>query len=348
MIPLADRCEILVKLGENINRFLGKYPEIDEGWEGLNFLAKEQQLYNPWFIEAFVLKALGQWAEKLSRESLRETLEKYPYLTKVRQPRHVAVIPEENVPLAGFHDLICVLLTGNHFYCRNLNHEHDLLKFLTDRLVDIDSGFSENIHWCQKFPEEVDTYLVFAKSGNSMTLKSYFEKKHSMIRQKRISIGILDTSGSSADFKLFATDIFSFFGLTSQSIRKIYIPKGFSLPSFFEAIEEYSHLYQFNRYANNYDYHKSVFMMDRIPFYDNGFFILRESSELKVPLGCLYYQYYQSIEELQDHLKSADISIQSIVTAMSGFPKSIKPGCSHDYPLWEFPDHKDTIQFLLS
>lgn len=342
---MKQQKKVLAELGDWLKDFCQAYPG---GNHTLVSIIKAQHIYNPWLIEEFVIKALNLWVEKLSCESLEVTFERYSALDNNHSNRHVAVIPQTNIPLAGFHDLIAVLLTGNHFYGKNLNHENDLLKAITEILISIEPGLHDYIHWGPNFPKNIDTYLVFARSENESTLKAYFEKRRSLIREKQISVGIISPDDSTLIYKQFARDIFVFFGLSDYCIRKIFVPKGFSLPLFIDSLEEYSYLYQFNRYANNYDYHKSVFMMDRIPFFDNGFLILRESTELKVPLGCLYFEFYQSKEELQQYLKSLDASIQHVVTSMPEFHNSVKPGYSHNYPLWEFSDHKDTIQFLLT
>jgi len=344
MKEVQKRIDDLILLGTWLEEFCGNYPN---GNTEFVSLIRAQHFYNSWFIETFVLKTLEQWAKRLSAGSFEGMLDKYPDLKDGRQQHSVAVIPEENMPLAGIHDLISIVLTGHHFYCRNVNHEHDLLKYVTQYLISIDAEIKDYIHWCENFPKYCNTYLVFAKSGHSATFKSYFENKHSLIRQKRISVGIIGPSDTKDDFTLFAKDIFAFFGISSYNVRKIYFPQGFALPSFIDALEEYAYLYQYNRYANNYDYHKSVFMMDRIPFYDNGFIILRESPEHQVPIGCLYYEFYETRAELLTKINESDNSIQNIVTTMPGFTNSVKPGCSHDFPLWDYTDHQDSIKFLL-
>ena len=343
MDQIERRIKGLTKLGDWLREFCGKHPIGDEE---LAVKLHTQQIHNPWLIEPFGVKALNLWAKRLAPESLYSYVSKFSRLQDKRQEKHVAVIPEEIIPLAGMHDLIAVLLAGHHFYCRNVNHEHDLLQFLTDKLISFEPELKEFIHW-GAFSKKVDTYLLHSKPGNDTAFLSYFEQKHSLIRQKRISIGIVSDTDGTNDFKRFGSDIFTFFGLGNFSVRKIFVPRNFSLPLFFEAIEEYSWLYQYNRYANNYDYHKSVFMMDLIPFYDNGFLVLRESSELHVPLGCLYYEYYDTKEDIQKRLDSIESGIQQVVTNVSAFPNAIKPGMAHEYQLWDYADHQDSLQFLL-
>jgi Predicted acetyltransferase involved in intracellular survival and related acetyltransferases len=259
---------------------------------------------------------------------------------------NVVVIPEENVPFAGMHDLITVLLTGHHFFAKNTDHRNNLLQFITDLLISIEPEFSEYIHW-NNVPKEADAYLVHARPENEATFASYFGTRNSLIRGKRIAVGVVSPDDNAAVFKQLGEDIFTFWGLSPFCVRKIFIPAKFPFNLFFESIDEFAYLYQHNRYANNYDYHKSVFMMDRIPFYDNGFLILRESSELHVPPGCLYYEFYDTIDDVISKTKTSVSEIQQVITNLSEFPMAVKPGDAHNYKLWEFTDHKDTLGFLL-
>jgi hypothetical protein len=344
MLTLEKRAAALVRLGEWLKDCAEhKCLESPETLRVLN----AQHAYNPWLIEPFVMDAFKFWGKRLSQESLSTMILRYPELKDNRPGMHVAVVPDKNIPLAGVHDLICVILAGHHFYCRNINHEHDLLKYLTDQLVIIEPALEHNIYWCDSFPKDVDAYLIFATSQNEHTLKQHFEKRNSLIRQKRFSVGIIAPGDGFDDFKLFGHDIFTFFGLSSRCVRKIFVPERFSIKLFYEAIEEFSHLYQHNRYANNYDYHRSVFMMERIPFFDNGFLILRESSELHVPIGCLYYEYYDFPGGVSDRLKTMETSVQMIATNITEFNNAVKPGFTHEYQLWDFEDKKDIISFLL-
>lgn len=344
MIPFSRRYETLVNLGKylstiSLNRQGSERDETER-------LVRKLHVQNPWFVEPFVLKALEQWSVRLSPASLREYISKYPNLNLVRTERHVTVIPDNHVPFAGMADLVAVLLAGDHFYGKNQDHQQDDLNYITNKLTALEPAFTEYIHWNSP-SKEVDTYLVHSKPGNERAFASYFGERHSLMRQKRISVSIVSDSDGAGDFRRLGDDIFTFFGLSPYNVRKLFVPRTFSLDQFFGAMEQYAWIYQHNRYANNYDYHKSVFLMDRIPFYDNGFLVLRQSGELHVPPGCLYYEYYDDTNDLSEKLACMAPVIQQIVTRLTGFLNAVKPGEAHAYQLWDFEDHKDSLQFLL-
>jgi hypothetical protein len=344
MISFSRRYEAFVRLGKYLDDF-SRNTSVPENNE-LKSLAEKLHIYNPWFIEPFVLKALELWAIRLSPESLQELINRYPQVKKVYPEKHVAVVPEDTVPFAGMSDLVAVLLAGCHFYGKNPNHQHDDLQFITDQLIAIEPGFQEFIHW-SGFTKEIDTFLVHSKPSNEKAFTAYFEERHSLIRQKRVSLSIISEDDGAEVFTRLGDDIFTFFGLSPYNVRKLFVPKTFSIELFFGTIERFAWIYQQNRYANNYDYHKSVFLMDSIPFYDDGFLILRESNELQVPIGCLYYEYYDSLDDVRIRISTIDSEIQQVVTNLPEFPKAVKPGNAHVYHLWEFEDHQDTLQFLV-
>jgi len=345
MFSIADRINALSKLGEWMVDVGNRWPMFyNEHEQLLVTCLKERYIFNPYHTESMVLKALKIWAEKLSLTSLKSFLDRYPELNTNQAAYHVASISTEDIPLSGFQDLICILLAGHHYYCRNHNHSQDLLELLTKQLISIEPKFSGFIHWCASFPKSTDAYLISVKSGNP-TLSEYLGKKQSLIRNKRISVAVVGSKDRIEDFELLGNDIFDFFGHSSYNVRKIYIPKQFAFKDFFEPIESFSFVYNHNRYANNYDYQKSVLLLELQPFLDNGFLILQESSKMTVPMGCVYYEYYENLEELMTRLQEDNVHIQQIVTNFET-SNSVKFGETFDYPLWNFEDQKDTIKFL--
>jgi hypothetical protein len=88
--------------------------------------------------------------------------------------------------------------------------------------------------------------------------------------------------------------------------------------------------------------------LEKIPFFENGFLIMRENNELKVPTGCLHFEYYKSIEDLENKLKRDESEIQQIISNADFIPNAIIPGKSNEFSLFDFDDHKDVIRFLLN
>jgi len=346
MLTITDRIKALCELGEWMLDYTHRWPRFNNEYEQLLMTCiRDRFIHNPYHTEPQVMKALTLWANKLSYSSIKSFVDGYSELVPIRAT-HVASIPRDNVPLSGIDDLVCILLAGHHYYCRNLNHEHDLMELLTKQLIIIEPKLSETIHWCSGFPKFVNAYLVSVKTENA-TFSQYLHKRQSLIREQRVSVAIIRPEDSRKDYTLLGNDIFNFFGRSSYNVRKIYVPEQFSFKDFFESVENFSFVSLHNRYANNYDYQKSVLLMEREPILDNGFIILQESVKMMAPIGCLYYEYYKNLDEVMMKLNVEKNQIQQIVTNFDVL-NSVKCGAAFDNPLWNFEDQKDTMRFLMN
>ncbi|MDP4210867.1 MAG: hypothetical protein Q8928_18815 [Bacteroidota bacterium] len=344
---MQKRIEAFVRLGQWFGNFCKMWPLVDSAeFRELKLAVVNQHGFDGWMTEPFLLKALKLWSKRLSIESLETFVNRFPELKKLHEAQKFAVLPAAHIPMAGFQDIVCAVLAGQEVYCRNINQTENLTEIITHRLIEFEPELSGYIHWGDSLPKNIDNYLVNLKDENESAQLQYFGKKHSLVRQKRISVAVIARADTKDDFRKLGSDIFTFFGLSCRNVRKLYVPSDFKFDPFFEAMEEYAFVYQSNRYANNYDYNRSVFLMDSKPFLDNGFLMIHESSELHVPIGCLFVEYYYSSEDLLHKLKLAEPHIQQIVTNFAGIKNRVSPGQAHAWPLWDFDDHKNVVKFL--
>lgn len=350
MISLESRIDALAKLGNWFKNYINwKAQSIHEDnnhWTEFDTIVRNQHIYNQWLIEPIVVKAIGYWAERLSYQSIRLFTDRYPELETNKPTISVVVVPQHNIPFAGFHDAVCIWLAGHRFIARNTNHELDLLKRITQQLITIEPAFNEMISWVETFPKTTDAYLVHSKPKDT-ALKQYFSAKRSLIRSKRISVAVLSPDFTSKEIEELSGDILDFFGQSDHNVRKIYVPANFSIEQFYPSMENYAWIQQINRYANNFDYHHSVFLMNRIEFFENGFLILRESPEMNVPIGCLYFEYYNSATDLNEKLRVNEHRIQQVIGKSDCGVETMPPGRAHNYTLWNFDDKQDVMRFLL-
>lgn len=142
-------------------------------------------------------------------------------------------------------------------------------------------------------------------------------------------------------------DIFRYFGLGCRNVSKLFVPKGYSFDKFFEAIYEYKDIIQYEKYANNYDYNKAVFLMSNFKLLDNGFLTIKEDQNYASPISSVFYEYYEDINELQKRLETDNEKIQCIVSN-NLTENSIDFGQTQQPKLWNYADNVDTISFLLT
>ena len=142
-----------------------------------------------------------------------------------------------------------------------------------------------------------------------------------------------------------ANDIVQYYGLGCRSTAKIFIPYKYDLNIIFGALYPHSHLMDSDKFANNYDYNKAVYLMSQSNILDNGFFILKEDSTYSSPVACLHYEYYKDLQTLEKKLIKEQDSIQCI-TSNQEKEKHFAFGKAQHPKLWDYADGKNTLDFL--
>ncbi|MFZ9004502.1 MAG: acyl-CoA reductase, partial [Robiginitalea sp.] len=131
-----------------------------------------------------------------------------------------------------------------------------------------------------------------------------------------------------------------------RSVSKLFVPEGYDFDPVFECFYPYRPLIDHQKYANNYDYNKAVFLMSGSRMLDNGFLLLKEDPSFGSPIGTLFYEAYTSGESLKRRLEAAGESIQCVV-AGSWLKGAIPFGRAQHPALWDYADGVDTVDFLL-
>ena len=101
-----------------------------------------------------------------------------------------------------------------------------------------------------------------------------------------------------------------------------------------------------NSYANNYDYHRAIYLLNKEVFFDNGFILLKESKKIGSPVGTLFYEYYDKYEDIVKNLSKISAKIQCIVSN-ENIENFIEFGKTQSPELTDYADGVDTFDFLL-
>jgi hypothetical protein len=217
-----------------------------------------------------------------------------------------------------------------------------LLPFFLKLLVHYEPGLEEKIRFAHGRLSEFDAVIATGSNNTAKHFEFYFSKYPNIIRKNRSSLAVLTGEENSADFKELGKDIFTYYGLGCRNVGKLLVPKGYNFNGFFEGIFSYGEVVNNNKYGNNYEYHRSLYLLESLPFLDNNFLILRESQELHSPISVLYYQEYTDKQELEGYLNEHRTSLQCVVG------KAYTPfGCSQKPVISEFADGVNTLDFLV-
>jgi hypothetical protein len=304
-------------------------------------LAIERQVHhNGWFTEESVrtsLLNLGNW---LTREQLTNWTSSYSF---TENPKIVAVIMAGNVPLVGFHDFICVLLSGNTAVCKLSSNDKTLLPAFSKHLIQFAPDLAQRIEFSEVKMGQIDAVIATGSDNSTRYFEQYFGQYPHVFRSNRTSIAVLTGEESPEELVNLGKDIFAYFGLGCRNVSHVLLPAGFEINRLFEAFYTLGDIINHHKYANNYDYNRAIMMMNLQNVLDNNFVLLRESKDLFSPLAMLHYQYYANQTELEAYLIENKDKIQAIVGR-----DYIPFGQAQCPKLTDFADGVDTMQFLSS
>lgn len=299
---------------------------------------------NPWFTKANTSKQLEAIAKNLTEEHLQNWLSPYPDLD---ENQTVGLILAGNIPLVGFHDILAVLLAGYSTAIKVSSDDAGLTTFVLDALVAIAPQFAEKIAVVDRLTH-YDIIIATGSDNSARYFEHYFGKKPHIIRKNRNSVAILTGEESEEELRALGYDIFDYFGLGCRSVSKLYLPKDFAVARFFEAIQSFQSVGDHFKYANNYDYNKSIYLINAEKHYDNGFLLLKEDERLASPLAVVFYEEYSDKDELVAKIQAQSEKIQCIVspaTLVEGIP-TFPLGGSQCPSLTDYADGVNVLDFL--
>ena len=316
-------------------------------YDGFKELIASEYIHNPWFTEEFVLRAIHGISLMLDREILSRWLDPYKDLLRPSgKQATVGLVMAGNIPLVGFHDFMCVLAAGHNVLARPSSRDDRLVRAIADVLTQLDPSLQPRIRLTGEYLRGVDAVIATGSDNSSRYFDYYFRNVPHIIRKNRNGIAVLTGNESREEMERIGDDIFTYFGLGCRNVTKLYIPGSFEIPLLMEALDKYGYLYQHHKYGNNVDYHRTIYLMNRIPFLDNGVLLVREDPDIASPVGVVYYERYSDIERVHEVLESRSHEIQCCVSVHTALPHAIMPGTTQEPMPWDYADGIDTIRFL--
>jgi len=297
---------------------------------------------NPWFTPDNVRMALRAIGGKLTEARLREWLGRYPEIPDHTLDSTVGVVMAGNIPLVGFHDLLCVLISGNRLNAKISSKDSLLMRAVTGFISEADPDLGRCITLTDGTLSGFDAVIATGSDNTSRYFEYYFRGWPSIIRRNRSSAAVLDGSETDEELKLLGGDVFAYFGLGCRSISKLFLPGRYDVTRLTSCWQEWERLRGHQKYAVNYDHSKALMIVNRQPFTDTGYLLLRQDPSLTPPMAVLNYDFYASGEQLKRELETAANNLQC-VTGHGYTPL----GKAQQPELWEYADDVDTILFLL-
>ncbi|HPH16061.1 MAG TPA: acyl-CoA reductase [Bacteroidales bacterium] len=301
---------------------------------------------NPWFTRKNILHAFNSICSILEESELTAWVQHYNI--EKTQVKTIALVLAGNIPMVGFHDVLCVLISGNKMQVKLSSKDTVLMTYVLKTLQSIEPQWGEYITIESHIVKGFDAIIATGSSNSSRYFEYYFEKYPHIIRKNRNSVAVVLDSDTSDIYTKLASDIFSYFGLGCRNVSKLYVPKDFSVSHFFEAIQSYDYIVAHSKYMNNYEYNKSIYLVGGQQHYDNGFVLLTEHNSISSPLAVVYFEKYVNFAQVQEQLQALSSNIQCIVSTEDAFyKKNVLPGYTQCPSLWDYADDIDTMNFLL-
>jgi len=282
----------------------------DNEYQKLKQTVEVQQQKNAWFTKENVQKSLNAIASLLNKDKLETWTQNYTFASS---PKKVAIIMAGNIPIVGFHDMLCVVLSGHCAICKMSSNDNTLLPVIVEVLRLLSPQLNERIVCVNGTIGEVDAVIATGSNNSSLYFEQYFGKYPHIFRKNRTSIAILNGTESLSELTDLGADILDYFGLGCRNVSHLIVPKNYKFPKFIQAIATYQNIIFHNKYANNYDYNKAIYLMNKIPIIDNGFLLLRETQDIHSPLSVVNYHFYENQQEVENYLQKHKNSIQAIV-----------------------------------
>lgn len=344
---LEERKIAFIQLGKILQNFVQNKDWIDFSGglteaehTDFNYLILKSKSLNGWFTEENVRKAINGIVNLLNPDKLEIWLSNYQFDSE--KNKNVGVIMAGNIPMVGFHDALCVLLSGNILVGKLSSEDNLLIPAILEFLVKIEPRFKSKINFVSRL-NDIDAVIATGSNNSARYFETYFGKYPNIIRQNRTSIAFITGDETEEELKAFANDVFLYFGKGCRNVTKILVPTGYDLDNLFKAFYPYKDIINHNKYANNYDYHKAIYLMNQTPILENGFLMMMENDSLHSPLSILNYQYYGNKKEALAYIETHKEEIQCVVgTDYVPFGKAQLPEAN------DYADGEDTLKFLLS
>lgn len=311
--------------------------------EELDAVIQREYAFNGWFTETNVRQALGALGRELKRENLEQWIGHYQLPDRQDAQRRVALVLAGNIPMVGFHDVLCTVLSGHHALVKLSRDDNRLLPMFLGVILESHPELKEFVSFTPGQINNPDALIATGSNNTARHFEYYFKSIPRIIRKNRTSVAVLDGTETTEELEALGHDVFDYFGLGCRNVTKVLLPTDFDLDRLFGAFFKFKEIGNHNKYANNYDYHKALWLLNRENLLENGFLIVKEDPALVSPVGSLFIERYDDPDFPLKFTETHRDEIQCVVG------HSFIPFGEAQHPkLSDFADGIDTLQFLLN
>ena len=331
-MQLQQRIDLLSQLGTYML-------QDDESWQRAQRKAHAE---NNWFIPDFIQLAVKNIAHNyLQPGALQLLAQQYNVPDERATSKKVGLVLAGNIPLVGFHDVLCTFLSGHYAVIKPSAKDDTLIRHLVAKMIEWNSAAEPYLQF-QPLLKGCDAYIATGGNNTGRYFEYYFQNYPSIIRRNRTSVAILTGEESREELENLSDDIHLYFGLGCRNVTQLYVPREYDFIPLLAAFNKYEHFINHHKYKNNYDYQLAMHILNNRYYMTNGSTLLVEDASHFSAISQVHYQYYNAVEDVQESLQN-EPALQCMVGA-GGLPfgQAQQPG------LTDFADGVDTMAFLMA
>ncbi len=342
--------EFLSQFGPEKIRCKEHIPANDVFFEPMKMLVERAHETNPWFTPENMQYALGQWGLALQTDKIRRWLDAYIFPERLH-PKRVGIVMAGNIPAVGLHDLLSVLAAGHRAKVKMSSSDNKIIPLIVKYLEHIDPAWKGRVEFTDGLLRDFDAVIATGSDNSARYFEYYFGRYPHIIRHNRNGVAVLTGDETDARMEALADDIMLYFGLGCRNVSKLFVPRDFDLNRIFKSLLKYARYAEYRKYRNNYDYNRAVFLMstdaaEREDLLDNGLVLLKKDTRYASPVGVVFYETYDDLDDVRRILEHDRDKIQ-VVISTADLPGALPPGQSQQPQLWDYADGVDTLRFLL-
>lgn len=294
---------------------------------------------NHWFTEnntRFAFLANAQMLKKIPDSEIS---------AKQSNGKTLAIVPPALAPLDGLKDMAIALLMGYAIEYKRMFKDEKLMPAIINALKEIQSNLKSRIIFRKDQLKNIDRIIVTIPADRYDQWEKYFSKYPGKIRRPAYGAAIITGKETLNQLEALGNDIFRYFGRTFNNVYKLYLPEKYPLSLFEEAFEPFSLEMKYHtQYYNNFEYNKSIYLINAENNVDNGFLIFKEDTSLESRIAMLHFERYNNQQALEAKLKRDQEKLSKVVCIKDQkLITTIQPGHSVR-PSLNDDDAKDTLK----
>jgi len=336
---LEERIALMTELGQY-------FLDNNEDWQTI---VRKAYNTNAWFTEQSIqLSATNIALQFLQKEKLENWVSKYPsFNSDENNPPLVGVVMAGNIPMVGFHDFLCVFISGCKLKIKLSSKDTILWESIFHLLNQWNPAFSECVNIADRL-NGCDAFIATGSNNTARHFEYYFRKYPHIIRSNRTSVAILDGNETWDELESLSDDICTYFGFGCRNVSKIFVPEHYNFEPLIKALDNHAENIEHNKYKNNYDFQLALYLLNRVEYMSSQSVLVVPSKSAFAPISVLHYETYNQLDELVNDLMENE-EIQCIVSSKTLRKDKINTidfGSTQKPELDDYADGVSTLDFL--